>query len=683
MLELWRPPKGAGPPVGCLATTYTFHSELFDEQCLGRFLDLDAEPDREDLAYLVNRETALEGVYAGVLVDHAFAGVEHSLRWDVLPVRLPARIQHSKVSVLAWERHVRFIVASANLTEQGYRTNREIASVIDLTPGDADAAFANDVIGFVGGLINFVPQGDRPSEAALRARAFLDALPIRFEDWHAPARSQVVYRYFVSTFPRTTATPAISSLEGVLAQCKRWRALPTEVQVASPFFDASPTVCEPLTEVVRNLGRARARVVKIAVPVEQAATDKSPARLLAPRSLMAAVGAGTELSFLGLPASDLEANPRCWHAKMIQFSGGSYTAVMVGSSNFTSAGLGIRGSYNAEANVLMVTEDANARKQVARLWDGFAPINDPENAEWLGPADQGDDELPGPVLPVGFLSAAFDAATPRALIFSLNPDGLPPSWAIRIQGVTESLSRDSDDWIREGAPAEYRVPWNDPHPPTEVLVLVGRNAIRWSINAIDQRQLPAPAAIDEMSADDMLRVIASTDPSAALRVWASRRTRSETFNELLDSVSPLDLDPLKRYGLGATFLHRIRARARSLAALRGTLERPAHSRRALESRLRGIMGIEALANRYLGEWEREARPDDAVLAMSDLLLVLSEVLYSEGESGLTNREFRSVYQPFLHALARSLDERLAVVASGAGPESMAFWTRVVGRCAGD
>ncbi|MFC1569128.1 hypothetical protein ACFL4L_02730 [bacterium] len=36
MLDLWRPPKYSGDPVGCLATTYTFSPGLFDEQCLAR-----------------------------------------------------------------------------------------------------------------------------------------------------------------------------------------------------------------------------------------------------------------------------------------------------------------------------------------------------------------------------------------------------------------------------------------------------------------------------------------------------------------------------------------------------------------------------------------------------------------------------------------------------------------------
>ena len=65
MLELWRPPHDAGEPIGCLASTYTFAPELFDEQCLARFLKIESEPNREDLAFLLERESRLGSIYAG------------------------------------------------------------------------------------------------------------------------------------------------------------------------------------------------------------------------------------------------------------------------------------------------------------------------------------------------------------------------------------------------------------------------------------------------------------------------------------------------------------------------------------------------------------------------------------------------------------------------------------------
>ena len=117
MLDLWKPPQGAYDPVGCLATTYTFAPGLFDEQCLARFLEIGSEPNREDLAFLLERESRLGGsVYAGVLVDYTQAGVEHSFRWDVLPVRIRGGKQHAKLTLLAWTRHVRIMTASTHFS---------------------------------------------------------------------------------------------------------------------------------------------------------------------------------------------------------------------------------------------------------------------------------------------------------------------------------------------------------------------------------------------------------------------------------------------------------------------------------------------------------------------------------------------------------------------------------------
>ena len=157
LLEFWRPPQGAGDPVGCVTTTYTFQPALFDEQCLARFLEIESEPNREDLAFLLERESRLGGVYAGVFVDHTQAGVEHSLRWDILPVRVHGAKQHAKLSLLAWTSHVRVIVSSANLTEQGYRTNYEVAATVDLAPDSGNTMVVEQAVEFFRSLATLVP----------------------------------------------------------------------------------------------------------------------------------------------------------------------------------------------------------------------------------------------------------------------------------------------------------------------------------------------------------------------------------------------------------------------------------------------------------------------------------------------------------------------------------------------
>lgn len=94
------------------------------------------------------------------------------------------------------------------------------------------------------------------------------------------------------------------------------------------------------------------------------------------------------------------------------------------------------------------------------------------------------------------------------------------------------------------------------------------------LNVEDSGALPPPAQLEHMTADDMLGIVAAADPGAAFRVWARSLQPPGSFDADLDSATPPDLDPLRRYDLQTTFLHRIRRRARVLARLRENLERP-------------------------------------------------------------------------------------------------------------
>ena len=138
----WSPPsvvpgteQGPGRPLACVATTYTFSAELLETELLPRFLGLEFDPAEREAAFLVEREDALEKITAAVLVDQTkIDNRQTTLRWDQVAVRVPQSIQHAKVVVLAWERMVRLIVGSANLSIPGYGiTSRSSACSIFLT----------------------------------------------------------------------------------------------------------------------------------------------------------------------------------------------------------------------------------------------------------------------------------------------------------------------------------------------------------------------------------------------------------------------------------------------------------------------------------------------------------------------------------------------------------------------
>jgi len=55
-LDLWEAPNGAGEPLVCIATSFTFDATFFETECLGRFLQMDTHPsESESVGYLIER----------------------------------------------------------------------------------------------------------------------------------------------------------------------------------------------------------------------------------------------------------------------------------------------------------------------------------------------------------------------------------------------------------------------------------------------------------------------------------------------------------------------------------------------------------------------------------------------------------------------------------------------------
>jgi len=688
LLDLWRPPERAGDPIGCLATTYTFAPGLFDEQCLARFLEIESEPNREDLAFLLERERLLGGVYAGVLVDHTQAGVEHSLRWDVLPVRVPAGKQHAKLSLLVWSQHVRIVVASANLTEQGYRTNYEVAAAVDVKPDAADAELFGEAVAFLRRLIRLVPgSATRPPEVQ-RADGFLDQVEGQVRNWKAPGRKGVLRQRLVFTLPADgPGRPARGALDEAVDACRGRGSSPYEVWVASPFFDTDEGAARVTASLCKLMARGVERDVWFSLPADRSEGRVGVPRLCAPKTLVSTppkyeASAHVEV----LPDLDQEKNRRPWHAKMVALRANGYLALMIGSSNFTVAGMGVGGRHHAEANLLTIADrEAYGREAglLEAVWPEVETIADQEAVEWLGPRPDGEEEEEAQAapLPGGFLSATYRAGDERRVVLRFEPAELPVEWEILAAGREPRELLAAATWGQLGRPTSVELPWQPVESPEKLLVRWAGNEAFLPLNVDDSRELPPPAQLERMSADDMLLILAASGPSAAFRAWAKEQRQNDEFNSDLDSAAPVDLDPLRRYDLQATFLHRIRRRARVLAQLRSNLERPVWARQALEWRLRGMIGVEALAERLANEVESgRGAIDESVLALADFLIVLRAVDYQPSDGSLPKAEFEQLFRPFLAELSNKLHQRVDLLRANSAKDVVAFWLRVVERC---
>lgn len=681
MLDLWRPPHRAGDPIGCLATTFTFGAGLFDEQCLARFLEIDSEPNREDLAFLLERENLLGGVYAGVLVDHTQAGVEHSLRWDVLPVRIRGAKQHAKLSLLVWSRHVRIIVSSANLTEAGYRSNYEVGAAVDLTPEAAEQGFATDSIGFLRALIGLVPAaGERPPEVA-RATSFLDVVERRISPWIPAKRSGVVGRHFICTLPSNgSMQTGSSSLESVIHRCRQKGPSPHTARIASPFFDLDDKTNRATSALCKLMSRDWTRELCLCLPGASGKTSGF-ARLAAPKSLLTTPSSDSIVKVMMLPGLDADKNRRPWHAKMIALSAEQYSALVIGSSNFTCAGLGIGAHRNAEVNLLTIAERGSYAREPGELdaiWPSMVEVSDPNAAEWVGSqaSSEEEEQFTAPPLPEGFLRATFRAGTDACLILRLDPLHLPDAWSVQSCGQHIQQIYSSASWTDDGCPSTVALPWPAVSPPEKLAVIWAGLQAFMAINVENGDELPPPLKLDGMSADDMLHIIAASDPSAAFRVWARTQQVPTSFDDELDSATAIDLDPLRRHDLQSTFLHRVRQRARILGQLRAKLQRPIASNQALEWRLRGLVGIEALAMRFASDLGVDSSANQSVLALADFIIVLSEVDYQPADGFLSKQEFDKTFKLFLLQLVNTLEKKIDLTRDRIADDVHAFWNRV-------
>ncbi|MBE7558423.1 hypothetical protein HS125_05570 [bacterium] len=359
---------------------------------------------------------------------------------------------------------------------------------------------------------------------------------------------------------------------------------------------------------------------------------------------------------------------------------------MIGSSNFTCAGMGIGGHRNAEANLLTLVERVAFGRdvgQLAAVWPDVVVIADPDAAEWLGAQPERDEEEQAAASPVprGFLGATYRAGDVRQVLLYLAPDRLPEAWDVYACGRQQDHLIGHVSWEEFGRPETVELSWSPVQPPERLLVRWGGNEAFLPLNVEDSHKLPAPESLSEMSADDMLWILAASDPSAAFRVWARQSKPSDIFDDDLDSATPPDLDPLRRYDLEATFLHRIRRRARILARLRANLERPVWSRQAVEWHLRGLIGIEPLAERMAGNLAAaDGAADEALLSLADFLIVLREVDYQPRDGALSKPDFEAIFRPFLGELANRLDSDVTCIRDRLGAGALQFWDRVLERC---
>ena len=362
LIELWEPPQGYRL-ASVVATTYELQADFLEEELLPAALGLRLPPAR-GRDFRLELERALENTEVSVFFHPGRyqPRLRRSPRIDLVPLpegRYPKL--HAKVALIRFvnpavpefgNQVVRLVVASANLTGSGYRSNIEVAAAIDDAPSaSAEAATAvRDAADWLERLV-----GSPTDQVAGQLRD----MKAVFTNRSAPRRDARLR--FIGLPAANGFPPLVGSGEQV-----------DELTIASPFWPTGDDLADVAAGLARLCG-GHWETVRLIGPA--ALDEQGNPRPVVPAGLVRALlDAGAKVQVAAVDPgygcavadegdkgefdelaerreSNLDGN-RSLHAKALLAVGNETTRLAVGSFNLTRKGLGLVGAGNAEAGLL-------------------------------------------------------------------------------------------------------------------------------------------------------------------------------------------------------------------------------------------------------------------------------------------------------------------------------------------
>jgi len=668
LLDHWIPPEAAGDPVGCVATTFTFAPDFFEEHCLSRFLRLETDPREDGAAYLIEREEKLAVSKVFVLVDRAHADGSQSPRWDVISVRSPVGIFHPKIALLAWHEWIRLIIGSANLTKPGYRENQEVFGVLDFHNGGVvPINVLTECLQFIQRVLPFCPGSETEAGPKSRLATFLQGVRQASAKWESKPLGSSESPQVMPVF--------LGPMEGYdgsvlrrLGQLIRDHGGPAHhACVLSPFFDSAKEKSNPVTNELRAALTDRgSREIQYMVAYEELPDRR--VRLRAPRSLIEKGKKSAEFSVWPVK-EEIDGEFRPLHAKSVWLWNDNWHAYMVGSSNFTSAGLGLAGrASNFEANLAYVFRATTSLEKAVEktLPPHEKAIADFDGLIWESIDERiGEGACPGAILPSGFDEALFEPGENFSFLHLRFGKNLPTDWTITFKGLPAVVFSASQWRALDSAP-KVRLEWSEKAIPNVLEVewfdtSQSKQSAHWPVNVTDPRQLPPPDALRNLSLQTLLEILCSGRPLHEAVTGRAVGSSGARTNEDIAA----ELDPLKRISSETFLLQRTRRVAKAIDQLVATLNRPVVHRDALAWRLRGPVGPCALAKAICNE---ARTPGEACFLLSEIVLVLGRIDTAKIAVGVDQKEIAQEIAAVIADISSMVSEKRK---SGEIPQSMA------------
>lgn len=341
------PEESWGALRGFLATTYELQPDFVDTDFLPSLFGLGAWDDRSWTSRIAIEKRLAELDTATIFMEaRKYRGRPRSLRLEVVGVAERTKL-HSKALLLVYEKAVRLLITSANLTEPGYRRNREVVTVLSADLASGSPPLLEAIRGLEEQLSRWLTKGARDLLALARQRlATFNAVS------NDPLQPEVVW----------SGGPArLSKLF-----LDRWAAAETieHLTVVSPFWSEDAGM---LRRFLTELGDRANRPAEVRLLTEAAAPSGSDYAPVLPASYATSdwLAHGTHVYAQAVDPRVLEEEVggleefgglRRLHAKVVVLRGPTTALVYVGSANFTGSGWGMIPAHlpaNLEAGMIL------------------------------------------------------------------------------------------------------------------------------------------------------------------------------------------------------------------------------------------------------------------------------------------------------------------------------------------
>lgn len=621
LLDAWVPPQNAGDPLGCIATSFTFSPVFFEEECLSRFLQLETDAAEDGPLYLIEREEKLAQVTCAIaLVDQHHCKGSRSLRWDMLPARVPGGLLHAKISILCWMNCVRLIIASANLTEDGYRRNQEIFGMLDYRQGgSAPLSLLREVVRFLKQTEKYFGVKDTSQAPVInRWHGLLDRVLDMSSEWGVA--DEQIRSKDIKIWPALSG-PGEGDVFEKLNKIWPANSPPITASVVSPFFDPPEAANRPAAELWKLLRKKGVAGAEFYVTAEEIAGEQ---RLLihAPESLLRAQPKGRPDVYTDFYKLDLE-EARPLHAKAIWLADDRWAVYMIGSSNFTSAGLGLSAKSNLEANLAYVVDINRNRKAYQLMSKAFLPgekIDYSQNVKWQPRSEEEEDKTTDmALLPEAFATAVYDVNEALQPVIAFIFNGQPPTgWKI-VPDDSGEIFFCEQQWQNQGCPMQASLAWQEDRPPSGFWVRWDKSdGQAWlPVNVASGKTLPPPDELKDLPLEVLITILTTARPLyRVLNEYLKKKAGKGTGGL---SNRPI-VDPHAKIDTSRFLLQRTRRISCALNALKERIERPVYSEECLHWRIEGPVGVRALAAAIIKEAHSG---EEKKFLMAELALELS------------------------------------------------------------